>query len=189
MKGAGLWTGGFSSLECFVWDGSVFQFLLEVHFPVKSHLLPYFRLGEAIIRDLFYVVYHAVQEPLDIYFDFSPKSKPVKALLSSDVGKDGFGHGEPLWVNLPPPFTINLAGHSLGKVGEFYPDGYPEISFFPASSGQTPQMQRAALTILFLGHIYSAHQTISVGFFRYPSESFALRALVVIGGLLVMKIL
>ena len=53
MKGAGLWIGGFSSLECFFGDEGVFQFLLEVHFPVKSHLPPYLRLGEAIVRDLF----------------------------------------------------------------------------------------------------------------------------------------
>jgi hypothetical protein len=36
--------------------------------------------------------------------------------------------------------------------------------------------EKIVLTILLLGHIYSAHQTISVGFFRYPPESFALRA-------------
>jgi hypothetical protein len=31
-----------SSLEDFSGDGSVFQFLLEVYFPVRSHLPPYF---------------------------------------------------------------------------------------------------------------------------------------------------
>ena len=34
-----------SSSEGFSGDGSVYQFLLEVHFPVRSHLPPYFRLG------------------------------------------------------------------------------------------------------------------------------------------------
>jgi hypothetical protein len=37
--------GGFSSSEGFSGDGSVYQFLLEVHYPVKSHLPPYFPLG------------------------------------------------------------------------------------------------------------------------------------------------
>jgi hypothetical protein len=50
-------------------------------------------------------------------------------------------------------------------------------------------MQGTALTIVLLGHIYSVYQTICVDFFGYPSESFALGALVVIGGLLVVKIL
>ena len=66
-----------SSLEGFSGDGSVYQFLLEVHFPVKSHLLPYFRLGEAIICDLLYIVNHAVQKPLDINLDLSPERKSV----------------------------------------------------------------------------------------------------------------
>ena len=69
--------GGFSSLEGFSEDGSVYQFLLEVHFPVRSHLLPYFRLSEAIICDLLYIVNHAVQEPLDIYLDLSPERKTI----------------------------------------------------------------------------------------------------------------
>ena len=88
-----------SSLEGFWGDGSVYQFLLEVHFPVRSHLPPYFRLGGAIICNLLYIVNHAVQKPLDINLDLSPEGKSVKALLSSDVGKDGFGHGETLRID------------------------------------------------------------------------------------------
>ena len=114
-----------SSLEGFSGDGSVYQFLLEVHFFVRSHLPPYFRLAEAVICDLLYIVNHAVQKPLDIYFDFSPERKSVKALLSSDVGKDGFSHGEALRVNLAPQFAINLAGHSLGKIGKLDRNRYP----------------------------------------------------------------
>ena len=66
-----------SSLEGFLGDGSVYRFLLEVYFPVRSPLPPYFRLGEAIICDLLYIVNHAVQEPLDIYLDLSPERKSV----------------------------------------------------------------------------------------------------------------
>ena len=85
----------------------------------------YFRLSEAIICDLLYIVNHAAQEPLDINLDLSPERKSVQALLSSDVGKDGLGHGEPLRVDLSPQFTINLAGHPLGKVGKLDRNGYP----------------------------------------------------------------
>ena len=109
--------------------------------------------------------------------------------MSPDVGKDGFGHREALGVDLTAQFTINLAGHPLGKVGELHPDGHPEISLFTASGGQTPQIHGTTLTILLLSHIYSVYQTIPASFFRYPPESFALRAPVVVGGLLVMKIL
>jgi hypothetical protein len=172
-----------------LWDGSVYQFLLEVYFPFKSHLPPYFRLGEAIIGDLLYIVNHAVQEPLDIYFDFFSEGKPVQALVSSDVGKDRFGHREALRVNLAPQFTVNLAGHPPGKVGEFNPNRYPQIFSFASFVSDATQLQGATPTILFLSHIYPVHQTISASFFRYPSESFALRAPVVVGGLLVMKIL
>ena len=72
MKGASLWIGRVFELGCFLRDRSVYLFFLEVYFPFKSHLPLYFRLGEAIICDLLYIVNHAVQEPLDIYFDFSP---------------------------------------------------------------------------------------------------------------------
>jgi hypothetical protein len=38
-----------------------------------------------------------------------------------------------LWIDLSAPFTINLAGHPLGKVGEFYSDGYPvDLAFLPS---------------------------------------------------------
>ena len=109
--------------------------------------------------------------------------------MGPDIGKNWLSYGEALWVNLSAQFAIHLAGHPPGKVGEFYPDGHPEIPLFAASSGQTPEMQGTVLTIVLLGHIYSVHQTICVDFFGYPPESFALGALVVIGGLLVVKIL
>ena len=109
--------------------------------------------------------------------------------MSSDVGKNWLGHREPLRVNLSPQFTVNLAGHPPRKVGEFNPNQYPQIFSFAPFVSDTTQLQRATPTILFLSHIYSVHQTISASFFRYPPESFALRAPVVISGLLVVKIL
>ncbi len=109
--------------------------------------------------------------------------------MSSDVGKDGFGYREALRVNLAPQFAINLAGHPPGKVGEFNPNRYPQIFSFAPFVSDTAQLQRATPTILFLSHIYSVHQIISTSFFRYPPESIALRAPVVVGGLLVMKII
>ena len=139
--------------------------------------------------DLFDVVHQAIQEPLDIHFHLSSEGKAIQALVGPDIGKNWLSHREALWVDLSPQVAINLAGHPPGKVGEFYSDGHPEIPLFAASSGQTPERQRTARTIVLLGHLYSVHQTIWVDFFGYPPESFALGALVVIGGLLVRKIL
>jgi hypothetical protein len=98
--------------------------------PFKGHLSPDFRSVKDIVADLFDMVNHALQEPLDIYFGFAPEGKSVQALLGSEVGQDWFRHGETLREDLSPPFTGNLAGHPLGKVREFYPDGHPEISLF-----------------------------------------------------------
>jgi hypothetical protein len=76
-------------------------------------------------------VYHAIQQPLDIDFHFSSKGKAVQALVGPDISKNWLSHGEALWVNLSPQFTIHLAGHLPGKVGEFYPDGHPEYLCLP----------------------------------------------------------
>ena len=61
MKGASLWIGRVFEFRMFFGGGSVCQFFLEVYFPVKSHLPSYFRLGEAVVLDLFDVVHHAIQ--------------------------------------------------------------------------------------------------------------------------------
>jgi hypothetical protein len=109
--------------------------------------------------------------------------------VSANVGKDGLGHREALRVKLSPPFTVLLADHPSGKVGEFHRNRYPQIFSFPTFVSDTPQLHWATLPIFFLGHIYFAHQTIYVSFFRFPPESFPLGAQVVIAGLLIMKIL
>jgi hypothetical protein len=77
VKGASLWIGRVFESGYFLGGGSLYQFFLEVYFPFNSLLPPYFRLGEAVICDLLYIVNHAVQEPLDIYFDFPPERKTV----------------------------------------------------------------------------------------------------------------
>ncbi len=66
-----------------------------------------------MILDLFDVMNHAVQQPLDIHFDFSPKGKTVQAFLGSDIGKNRFGYSEPLRVNLSSYLGVDLGGHSL----------------------------------------------------------------------------
>jgi hypothetical protein len=124
-----------------------------------------------------------------MYFSLSPEGKAIQALVGADGGKDGFSHREAVRVNLAPQCAIHCAGHPPGKVGEFYPDGHSEMPAFAASRRQTPQLQGTTLTIVLLGPIYSPHQTVGIGFFGYPPQSFSLGAQVVIAGLLVGKIL
>jgi hypothetical protein len=118
-----------------------------------------------------------------------PERKSVKALLSSDVGKDGFGHGEPLRVDLSTQFTINLGGHSLGKVSKLNPNRYPQIFSFAPFVSDAPLLQWATPTILFLSRIYSVNHPLSVDLLHLTPKSVSLRAQVLVGGLLVMKIL
>lgn len=89
-------------------------FMLGVDFFLLSSPSLPSHLSKAIIHDLFDVMDHAVQQPLDIYFDFAPEGKTVQALLSPEVGKNRFGYGEPLRVNLLSLVGIYLGGHSLG---------------------------------------------------------------------------
>jgi hypothetical protein len=55
---------------------------------------------------------------LDIYFDLAPESKAIQALMCPDVGKDWFGYGYAPRIYLSPHLSIDLAGHSPGKVGK-----------------------------------------------------------------------
>jgi hypothetical protein len=94
-----------------------------------------------------------------------------------------------LRVNLAPQFTIHLARHPLGEVGEFYANGHCEISLFAASISQTSQIQGAALTILLLGHIYSVHQTIPASLFYLALELLPPGTLILVDRLDIVKIL
>ena len=66
-----------------------------------------------MIFDLFDVMNHAVQQPLDIHFDFAPEGKTIQTFLSPDIGKNWFDYGEPLRVNLSSCLGVDLGGHSL----------------------------------------------------------------------------
>ena len=46
-------------------------------------------LGKAVVCDLPYIMNHAIEQPLDIYFDLAPQSKAIHPLVCPDVGKDG----------------------------------------------------------------------------------------------------
>ncbi len=80
-------------------------------------------LCKPIIEDLFHVVNHAIQQPLDIDLGFSPEGESVQSLVSLDIGKNRFDKSQPLRIYLLPPLAINLGNHLLGKVNAFGPIG------------------------------------------------------------------
>jgi hypothetical protein len=85
--------GGFSSLEGFWGQGSAYQFFPRGLIPpLRVIFLRFFAQVKPWFVIFSNIVNHAIQEPLDIYFDLSPESKPVQSLVGSEVGKDRFGH-------------------------------------------------------------------------------------------------
>ena len=79
----------------------------------------------AVVCDFPYVVNHAIEHPLDIYFDLSPQSKAIHPLVCSDVGKDGFSYGYSARIYLSALLSIDLASHSPGKVGKLNCNWHP----------------------------------------------------------------
>ena len=66
---------------------------------------------------------HAIEQPLDIYFDLTPQGKMIQPFMSPDVSKDRFGDGYAPRIDLATLLSINLAGHSSGKVGKLNCNG------------------------------------------------------------------
>ena len=68
---------------------------------------------------------HAIEHPLDIYFDLTSESKTIQTLVCPDVGKDRLSYGYSARIDLASLLSINLAGHSPGKVGKLNRNGNP----------------------------------------------------------------
>jgi hypothetical protein len=65
------------------------------------------------MNNLFEIMDHTVQYPLNVYFDLSPHGKVIQALLGSNIPKDGFHDGEPLAIDLPGFWRVDLRDHLL----------------------------------------------------------------------------
>ena len=97
--------------------------------------LPYFLFGglltllahlrKTVFHNLSYIVNHAIEQPLDIYFDLTSESKPIQTLVCPDVGKDRLSYSYPPRIDFASHLSIDLAGHSPGKVGKLNGNGYP----------------------------------------------------------------
>jgi hypothetical protein len=95
------------------------------------HLPSVFPVCHAIVQDLLYVMDQAVHQPLDIYFDLSPQSEAVQALVNPDVGKKGLSDGQSLRVYPASFFGVDFL-HHLG--GEAFANGNKQLFAFGTSS-------------------------------------------------------
>ena len=76
-------------------------------------------LCKPIIEDLFHVVNHTIQQPLDIDLGFSSQGESIQSLVRLDIGKNGFDESQALRIYLASPLAINLCDHLFGKVNAF----------------------------------------------------------------------
>ena len=91
--------------------------------------LIYFPSGKTIIRYLPDVVYHAVQQPLDIHLDLAPQGEPVKTFVGTDVCEHRLYYGHPLWIDPAAFLTLDLLYHELGEVIAVRSDGNVQSSW------------------------------------------------------------
>jgi hypothetical protein len=64
-----------------------------------------------IMDDLFDIMHHTVEHPLNVHFDLSSQCKTISALLRPNVPKDWFHHGEPLAIDRSGFGRVYLRDH------------------------------------------------------------------------------
>jgi hypothetical protein len=74
----------FLELTCLSWPW-VLLCIVTQHFSLSFTLL-----CKPVVKDLFHVVNHAIEQPLDIHLDFSSQSESVQSFVGYDIGKDWF---------------------------------------------------------------------------------------------------
>ena len=66
---------------------------------------------------------HAVQDPLDIDFDFPSKRKAIQALSVLDICKNRLGDRDPLVIDIPSPLRVYFGGHLFDQLPGVVPTG------------------------------------------------------------------
>jgi hypothetical protein len=64
--------------------------------------------------NLFEVMHHTVEPPLNVHFDLASQRPPLSSLLGAEIAKDWCHHGEPLTIYLPCFWRVDLRDHLLG---------------------------------------------------------------------------
>jgi hypothetical protein len=65
--------------------------------------------------DLFDIMDSTVKHPLNVHFDLAPQRQTISSLLGADIAKDWFHNGEPLTIDLPCLWRVDLCEHLLGQ--------------------------------------------------------------------------
>ena len=87
-----------------------FWYPRAIYHPIRTSL------SHCIVGYFLYVVYHAVEHPLNADFNLTPECKTIHSLLGSDIGKHGFHDGHALRIYLAAFFTVYLFKHGFGKI-------------------------------------------------------------------------
>ncbi len=134
--------------------GAGFGFYRIVRWFLISILI-YSSSSKAIIRYLPDVVYHAVQEPLDVHLDLAPQGEPVKAFMSTDVCEHRLYYGHPQWVDPATLFTLNFFYHELGEVHAIWSNGDIQGLWTTVIAVYAFPLYLTIHAVMFLGTIYT----------------------------------
>ena len=110
-------------------------------------------LSCCIVGYFLYVVYHAVEHPLNVNFNLTSEGKSIHPLLSSYIGKHWFHYGHALWINLAAFFTIYLFKHGFRKIILLCTDGNIYCATFGIFSRNSPACQWTAAAIFCIRHV------------------------------------
>ena len=88
--------------------------LLYWHIPPLFALYCH-RIAFSEVGDLAYVVYQAVEHPLNVHLLLASQGESIHSLLSPDVAEDRFNDAEPFAVGLAALRRIDLLLHRIGQ--------------------------------------------------------------------------
>jgi hypothetical protein len=138
--------------------------------------------------NLFDIMDHTVQQPLHVHFDLAPPRKTISALLGPDIAKDWFHHGEPLSIDLPGFWRVDLCDYLLGQrlLGRFNIEGQ---MFSAGCCGLHTRLAQLTCTALcFLGFVSAVDVIADLMPTRFQFSEFARWAYAAIVRLVVGKI-
>lgn len=103
-----------------------------------------------ILDNLVDIMHHTVEHPLHVHFDLASQRQPISSLLGTDMAKDWFHNGEPLTIDLPCCWRVDLRDHRLGQrlVGGLHRDGQIFAARLGVVSAFFPQRTRVAVHLL-----------------------------------------
>jgi hypothetical protein len=85
---------------------------LDIYVQPLSLCAPLSR-GHPIMDNLFDIMDHTVEHPLNVHFDLAPQRKTIESLLRPNIPKDRLHNGEPLAIDRSGFWRVYLGDHLL----------------------------------------------------------------------------